>query len=43
MFQLPDIIHFLREQIGILAVSENDDIADDLGVDGDDFDDLLLA
>ena len=39
--ELTTIIEFLEDQTGCREVSATSDITEDLGVDGDDFDDLL--
>jgi hypothetical protein len=39
--ELPGILKFVRDQTGSDEVFENSDIAEDLGVDGDDFDELI--
>lgn len=41
MVELPEIIEFIKCQTGCDKVSEDSDITVDLGVDGDDFDDLV--
>lgn len=41
MTELAEIITFLEEQTGLVVISENCDIRIDLGVDGDDFFDLV--
>lgn len=42
MIEISDILNFLKEQTGSNLVSENCDISNDLGIDGDDFDDLII-
>ena len=37
MVEISEIINFIKDKIGADKVSENIDIANDLGVDGDDF------
>ena len=41
MVELAEIIKFVKDHTGSDEVAENSDIADDLGVDGDDFDELI--
>lgn len=41
MAEVSEIIEFLKHKTGTDIVSENSDIANDLGVDGDDYDELL--
>ncbi len=41
MAEVSEIIEFLKEKTGADIVSENGDIGNDLGVDGDDYDELV--
>lgn len=41
MAEVSEIIEFLKDRTGAGNVSENTDIANDLGVDGDDYDELI--
>ena len=41
MAEVSEIIEFLKDRTGTDVVTENSDIANDLGVDGDDYDELL--
>ena len=43
MAEVAEIIEFLKDKIGVDNVSENSDIGNDLGVDGDDYDELIIA
>ncbi|MFN8291889.1 MAG: DUF1493 family protein [Chitinophagaceae bacterium] len=42
MAEVSEIIEFLKQKTGADSVSENSDIGNDLGVDGDDYDELIL-
>ena len=42
MAELSEIVEFLKNQTGCDTVLDNSDVTEDLGVDGDDFDDLVL-
>ncbi len=41
MYELSQILHFVKDQTGADEVFENSDINEDLGCDGDDFDELI--
>ncbi|MBK7307659.1 MAG: DUF1493 family protein [Chitinophagaceae bacterium] len=41
MAEASEIIEFLKDRTGTDVVTENSDIANDLGVDGDDYDELI--
>jgi len=41
MVELAEIVTFIKDQTGCEEVFENSDVTEDLGVDGDDFDDLI--
>jgi len=43
MYSLEEIITFVEEQTGSEQVKETDDIEEDLGCTGDDFDELMMA
>lgn len=42
MIEVSEIINFLKDKTGSDKISENSDITTDLGVDGDDFFELIL-
>jgi hypothetical protein len=42
MIELSDIIKFVEDKTGADIVLGDSDIADDLGIDGDDFDDFII-
>ena len=42
MAEVSEIIDFLKDKTGTDDVSENSDIGNDLGIDGDDYDELIL-
>ena len=42
MAEVSEIIEFLKQKTGADSISENSDIGSDLGVDGDDYDELIL-
>ncbi|PWV56382.1 DUF1493 family protein [Chitinophaga sp. S165] len=41
MYELSQILHFVKDQTGADEIFENSDINQDLGCDGDDFDELI--
>lgn len=43
MIELAEIVKFLKDQTGCDKIFENSDVTEDLGVDGDDFDDLVVT